>query len=46
MKLSSAQIRSFKFFFGLKQLMKAIPSINHAASSSGIVCNASESVMM
>ena len=33
-------------FFGFKHLIKAILSINHAASSGGNVCNASDSLMM
>ena len=32
-------------FFGFKHLITAIPSINHAASSVGIKCNASNSLI-
>ena len=46
MDLISAEIHSLKVFFGFKQLIKAIPPINHAATSGEIVDNASESLMI
>ena len=45
MNLISAEIH-FLQVFGFKHLIKTIPSINHAASSGRIVCNASGSLMM
>ena len=42
MKLTSAEIQSFKSFFGFKQLMKTILSINHACL---LIHNASDSSM-
>ena len=32
------------FFFGCKHLIKALPSINEAAFSNGILCNASDAL--
>ena len=36
----------FYKLFGFKHLIKTIPSINHAPSSGGIICNSSDSLMM
>ena len=46
MNLISTEIRSLQVFYGIKQLIKAIPSINLAASSGGIVYYTSDSLMM